>query len=58
MCAFEKHRECEENPIGQTLGVPREHIHQRIAPGLAGFIYGMNQHQIPLPAAVPEADAS
>ena len=44
----------EAEPVGQARGVPREHFHQRVAPGLAGFVEGVNHDQIPLAAAVDD----
>jgi len=42
----------EAKPVGQALGIAGEHFHERVAPGLAGFIQGINHDQIPFPAAV------
>ncbi|MBI2481540.1 MAG: hypothetical protein HYV60_23735, partial [Planctomycetia bacterium] len=41
----------EAQPVGQALGIPREHFHKRVASGLAGFIQGINHDQIPFPPA-------
>ena len=36
----------EAKPVGQALGIPHEHFHQRVAPGLPGFIQGVNHDRI------------
>ena len=44
----------EAKPVGQARGIAREHFHQRVAPGLAGFVEGINDDQIPLASAVDD----
>ena len=44
--AFRAAGDDEAEPVGQARGVAGEHFHERVAPGLAGFVEGVNDDEL------------
>ena len=52
--AFRAAGDDEAEPVGQARGVAGEHFHERIAPGLARFVEGVDDDEQPLASAADD----